>query len=63
MPVALAIIGFGIMGERLLRSALGHEAVRLVGVWDPSPAAASRLARIAPRVPMLESAASEAGQS
>ena len=58
MPVALGIIGFGIMGERLLRSALDHEAVRLVGVWDPSPAAASRLAEIAPRVPMLDSAAS-----
>jgi len=58
MAVALGIIGFGIMGERLLRAAVGHEAVRPVAVWDPSPAAALRLAAIAPNVPMLNSAAS-----
>jgi predicted dehydrogenase len=60
MPaIALGIIGFGIMGERLLRAALEHAAahVRPVGVWDPSPAAAARLAGIAPGVPMLDSAA------
>jgi len=57
MPIALGIIGFGIMGERLLRAALAHatESVTLTGVWDPSPAAAKRLAAIAP-VPMLASA-------
>ena len=56
-PIALGIIGFGIMGERLLRAALAHaaESVTPVGVWDPSPAAAARLSSIAP-VPMRASA-------
>jgi predicted dehydrogenase len=58
-PIALGIIGFGIMGERLLRAALGHatDSVTPVGVWDPSPAAAARLAEAAPGVPMLATAA------
>jgi pyrroline-5-carboxylate reductase len=57
--IALGIIGFGIMGERLLRAAIDHAAahVRPVGVWDPSPAAAARLAEAAPGVPMLDGAA------
>jgi predicted dehydrogenase len=53
MPVALGIVGFGIMGERLLRAALAHDGVRLVGVWDPASVAAERLASITPGVPML----------
>lgn len=59
MAVALGIVGFGIMGERLLRATLNHDrsVIRLAGVWDPSPVAASRLAEIAPEVPMLGSAA------
>ncbi|WP_372617866.1 Gfo/Idh/MocA family protein [Falsiroseomonas sp.] len=59
MAVALGIVGFGIMGERLLRAALNHDpaVIRLSGVWDPSPEAAARLAEIAPGVPMLGSAA------
>lgn len=62
-PIALSIIGFGIMGERLLRAALEHagEAVRIAGVWDPAPEAAKRLAAIAPGVPMLPSAAAVIG--
>jgi predicted dehydrogenase len=58
MTVALGIVGFGIMGERLLRAALNHDkaVLQLAGVWDPSPAAAERLAAIAPDVPMLASA-------
>ena len=37
-PIALAIIGYGVMGERLLRAALEYQdaPVKLVGVWDPS---------------------------
>ena len=60
MSVALGLVGFGIMGERLLRAALNHEpsVIRPVAVWDPSPAAATRLAEIAPGLPMLGSAAS-----
>ena len=57
-PIALGIIGFGIMGERLLRAALGHatDHVRVTGVWDPSPGAAARLTAVDAAVPMLASA-------
>lgn len=57
-PIALGIVGFGIMGERLLRAALEHgtESVTVAGVWDPAPSAAGRLAGLAPGVPMLASA-------
>ncbi len=57
-PIALGIIGFGIMGERLLRVALGHatDHVRVTGVWDPSPGVAARLAAVGAAVPMLASA-------
>ncbi len=56
--VGLGIIGFGIMGERLLRAALDapDASARLTGVWDPAPEAAARLAAIAPGLPMLPSA-------
>lgn len=58
MAVALGIVGFGIMGERLLRAALAQDPaeIRPVAVWDPSPSAAARLAEIAPGLPMLDSA-------
>ena len=54
-PVTLGIIGLGIMGERLLRAALDHasESVTPVAVWDPAPAAATRLASIAGAPRML----------
>ncbi len=57
-PITLGIIGFGIMGERLLRAALGHavESVTPVGVWDPSQEARGRLAAVTDEVPMLDSA-------
>ncbi|MGG5808058.1 Gfo/Idh/MocA family protein [Falsiroseomonas sp. CW058] len=59
MSVTLGLVGFGIMGERLLRAALAHDpaVIRPVAVWDPSPAAAARLAEVAPGLPMLGSAA------
>jgi predicted dehydrogenase len=53
MSVSLGIVGLGIMGERLLRAALTHDAVCLAGVWDPAATAARRLASIAPDVRML----------
>jgi predicted dehydrogenase len=58
MTVTLGLVGFGIMGERLLRAALAHDpaVIRPVAVWDPAPPAAGRLAAIAPAVPMLDSA-------
>ena len=57
-PVALSIIGFGIMGERLLGAAMAHDphAIRVAGVWDPSPQALGRLERTFPAVPGLASA-------
>jgi len=48
----LGIIGLGIMGERLMRAALAHPGTEVVGVWDPSPAAARRLAGITADVAM-----------
>jgi predicted dehydrogenase len=58
MTVTLGLVGFGIMGERLLRAALAHDpaVIRPVAAWDPAPSAAGRLAAIAPAVPMLDSA-------
>jgi predicted dehydrogenase len=55
--LALGIIGFGIMGERLLRQALPHPAFHLSGLWDPSAAAAARLAAIDPALRMAADAA------
>lgn len=56
----LGIIGYGIMGERLLRAALNHDPAVLVvsGLWDPSPAAMQRLAKDLPQVARLDDAAS-----
>lgn len=56
-PVKFATIGFGIMGERLLRAALAHDPSRLmmVGAWDPSTAAMERLARELPQVRRFDS--------
>lgn len=56
-PLSLGIVGFGIMGERLVRTAFPHPEMRLAGVWDPAPEAAARLAAAAPGVPMLADAA------
>ena len=57
-PVKLGFVGYGIMGERLLRAALDHDPAVLVvtGVWDPSASAMGRLARDLPQVPRLTSA-------
>ena len=52
LPVRFATIGFGIMGERMLRAAVAHDPAKLVvaGAWDPSPDAMQRLARELPGV-------------
>ena len=59
-PVGLGFIGYGIMGERLLRAAVAHDpaTLRVSGVWDPSPQAMARLARDFPD--LSGSASSEA---
>ncbi len=51
-PIRFGTIGFGIMGERLLRAALAHDrsALAIAGAWDPSPEAMERLARELPEV-------------
>lgn len=51
-PVRLGVIGYGIMGERLLRAGLAKPAAEMVvaGAWDPSPAAMARLTRDLPGV-------------
>jgi predicted dehydrogenase len=43
--VRLGFIGFGIMGERLLRAALHQDPhnIRVSGIFDPSPGACARL--------------------
>lgn len=53
----LGIIGFGIMGERLLRAALDHDpgTVSVTGVYDPSAAAQQRLKDSLPEVAILAS--------
>ncbi len=58
-PTRLAIIGAGIMGERMLRAALDHAAgvVTVTAVWDAAPAALDRLRQAVPHVPLAESAA------
>ena len=56
--VTLGFIGYGIMGERLLRAALNHDpaTIRIAGVWDPASSALGRLQESLPAVPRLASA-------
>jgi predicted dehydrogenase len=58
-PVAIGIIGAGIMGERLLRGILDQSAdlVRVAGIWDPSLAALDRITAALPQVAHLTDAA------
>jgi predicted dehydrogenase len=58
MAVKLGFIGFGIMGERLLRAALNHDSdtLRVSGAFDPSPGVAARLAGIDSNLTIFESA-------
>jgi predicted dehydrogenase len=57
MSVNLGIIGYGIMGERLLRAALNHDpdTLRVVAVWDPSEVAMQRLRAEFPQIGQAES--------
>lgn len=56
-PVRLGFIGYGIMGERLLRAALDHDpaVLTVAGVWDPSAPAMARLQAELPQVARLGS--------
>lgn len=56
--VRLGFIGYGIMGERLLRAALDHDpaVLTVAGVWDPSAPAMTRLQADLPQVVRIASA-------
>jgi predicted dehydrogenase len=56
--VRLGFVGYGIMGERLLRAALAQDpsVLAVAGVWDPAAAAIERLGRDLPEVPRLAAA-------
>jgi predicted dehydrogenase len=58
MATRLGFIGFGIMGERLLRAALNQDrnVILVSGVFDPEPATAERLAAIDPRISVFQTA-------
>jgi predicted dehydrogenase len=58
MSVNLGIIGYGIMGERLLRAAVNHDpdTLRVMAVWDPSDEAMQRLSREFPQIGHMEEA-------
>jgi predicted dehydrogenase len=54
----LAIIGAGIMGERLARAAREHasDVVEITALWDRAPAASARLAEALPGLPVVTGA-------
>ena len=56
-PVRLGIVGYGIMGERLLCAAIAHgpDVIAIAGVWDPSSRAMDRLADAFPQAPRAAS--------
>lgn len=58
LPVKLGFIGFGIMGERLLRAALAHDTntIAVTGAFDPSRGAATRLKAIDPALTAFDNA-------
>ena len=58
-PITIAVIGAGIMGERMIGAALGHAAdvATVASVWDASPDA---LARIGAGFPSITTATSAA---
>jgi predicted dehydrogenase len=59
MSVKLGIIGYGIMGERLLRAAVNHnpETLRVAAVWDPSAQSMKRLHGDFPQIGQAKDAA------
>ncbi|TGD95669.1 Gfo/Idh/MocA family protein [Methylobacterium nonmethylotrophicum] len=58
-PIALGIIGAGIMGERMLNAILSEDGapVRVAALWDPAPAALARIAARFPGLPLAPDAA------
>ncbi len=58
-PIRLAVIGAGIMGERMMSAALDHAAdvATIASVWDASPTALARIGAAFPAVMQAPSAA------
>ncbi|TXN42260.1 gfo/Idh/MocA family oxidoreductase, partial [Methylobacterium sp. WL18] len=58
-PLALGIIGAGIMGERLIAALHGAPdvPVRVAALWDPSPEALARVGAAFPAVPQVADSA------
>ncbi|MCJ2091841.1 Gfo/Idh/MocA family oxidoreductase [Methylobacterium sp. J-072] len=58
-PLALGIIGAGIMGERLIAALHGapDSPVRVAALWDPSPEAMARVGAAFPAVPQVADSA------
>ena len=54
-PLALGIVGAGVMGRRMLDAVAGQSAspVRVAALWDPSPAALERIGSEHPAVPRV----------
>ncbi len=58
-PLALGIVGAGIMGRRMLDAVQGQREspVRIAALWDPDPAAMKHIASSYPAVPLVADAA------
>lgn len=56
MTVKTAVIGLGIMGQRMLEHVMRHEGFTPVALWDPSPEACAAAAKLAPEVEITASA-------
>lgn len=56
MTVTTAVIGLGIMGQRMLEHVLRHEGYTPVALWDPSPEACAAAAKLAPEAEVTASA-------
>ncbi|GAC1356039.1 MAG: hypothetical protein NVSMB34_09820 [Variovorax sp.] len=53
----IAIIGLGIMGRRMLSSALAHPRFEISGLWDPSAASVAKVRELMPGAPIAHDAA------
>ena len=63
MAIKTAIIGLGIMGQRMLEHMMLHPAYDVRAVWDPDGAACQTAASVGPDVQVAASAAAAIAQS
>ncbi|MAC78149.1 MAG: oxidoreductase [Rhodobacteraceae bacterium] len=57
MGVKTAVIGLGIMGQRMLEQMVRHDGYDPVAIWDPDPAACMAAQALAPDAAITEDAA------